>query len=167
MIKKLASAIIAFMCLTAFTQAPVWTITKVVGKDKTIAGYIYYTNGVGTEIGSKTTKVFSSLRLVCSTTASAAAPLIVLFWDGMHGISQPSTSITINGKSVMYTWSQEDNILIRDSADSIQLMKSLKNTHQVKIEWVGDDAIKRKVIMDVSGINAQINDFNTVCKSHI
>lgn len=104
--RKLFGLLALSVSMSAFAQASAWNISEVAGKDKSVVGYIYHSSAVGTQVGAKTEKVVSGLRLVCSTKGYMAMkesePIIAVFWNGMFGNTPETVLVEIDGKPVVW-----------------------------------------------------------------
>jgi hypothetical protein len=150
-----------------------WKITEVTGnKERTPVGYIYHTGAVGTQVGSKTEKVVTSLRFVCSTKVSNQRdndPLIILFWNTMTGnTGQYITSKTsVSPIDHMFRWEQEDSIMMRSVNESKDFIQELKTSKSVKFSWHSKDGTLRTTIFDLRGFNSHLGEFNALCKTEL
>lgn len=99
----LAGLLSAFCIGFVFAQAGGWTFTKVETPNKSIAGFIYHTESVGTQTnGSRVIKSVTGLRLVCAgpefVTQGKEVPLIAIYWNTMQGGSQQTLNVRVDGK---------------------------------------------------------------------
>ncbi len=113
--KFLVVGLLAACCIgSAFAQAGAWKLTKVETPNKSVAGFIYHTESVGTQTsGSRVSKAVTGLRLVCSgpdfVAQAAEAPLIAIYWNTMQGGGQQSLNVRVDGKAVELGQSQQWN----------------------------------------------------------
>lgn len=160
---------------SAFAQAGAWKLTKVETPNKSVAGFIYHTESVGTQTsGSRVTKAVTGLRLVCSGMESAQGtevPLIAIYWNTMQGGGQQSLNVRVDGKAVelgqSQQWSQDSQLLYRPLGESRGLIQAMKLGRSVSFEWIGADGSKRQTIFNLSDFRSDLAEFNTSCKTQI
>lgn len=167
--KKLAYGILAaLLSSTAICQPVTWDISEVKGPKDTIVGYIYYTNATGTQIGAKTEKLFTSLRLVCSTK-SVEPPLMIIKWDTLSGNSVQYVRATVDGKIIPLNdqWFQDESIVYRAITYPDPLVQRLKQGTTVTFTWIDNDAVRRTTAFDLRDMKKGLSDFNTFCHTQI
>lgn len=172
--RKLFGLLALSVSMSAFAQASAWNISEVAGKDKSVVGYIYHSSAVGTQVGAKTEKVVSGLRLVCSTKGYMAMkesePIIAVFWNGMFGNTPETVLVEIDGKPVRLApspWDHDNQILFRKISESKELLQGLKTGRSVTFSWTSHDAVKRKTTFSLRDFNSQFSEFNASCKTQI
>lgn len=165
----------AFAIATSVSAQPAaWNIAEVTGKDNSVVGYIYHTSAVGTQVGAKTEKVVSGLRLVCSTKGfmamKEADPIIAIFWNGMFGNIPEAVMTEVDGKAIRLVpspWEHDGQILYRKTSESRELIQALKTGRTVTFQWTSQDATKRKTTFSLQGFNSQFSEFTASCKTQI
>ena len=121
--RKLFGIISILAATGAQAQALGWNLTEVPAKDKSVAGYIYHSSAVGTQIGTKTEKVVTGLRLVCSTKEYVAMresdPVVAIYWNGMFGNGTQAVNVKVDGRPIQMAtpWEQDGPVLFRRIAD--------------------------------------------------
>lgn len=170
--RKLFVLIAAFISMSAAAQTTTWNISEVSGKNAEILGYIYHTSTVGTQIGAKTKKVISGLRLVCSTKGYSAMatsePIVAIFWQGMFGNTPTAVSAEVDKKPIRLVptlWDHDGQILYRNFSDSAELIQALKTGRNVTFSWEGNDSVKRKTVFSLRDFNSQLSEFNALCNT--
>lgn len=160
--------------INTYSEIPHWKLSEVKGNDRSVVGYVYHTEAVGTQVSQKTEKVVAGLRLVCSTKASTQRNndlIIAIYWDGMFGNLTQSTDVLFN-KRMFETgqklrWDQDGPLLIRYVTDSRTFIQALKVNKDVKISWIGTDNVKRIVMFDLQEFNMNISEFAKLCKADV
>ncbi len=170
--KKIFVGLIAACFVTAASASNVdWKITKVFSEDKSVAGFIYHTSAIGTQIGQKTEKVISGLRLVCSgkePTKWSEDPVIVIFWDKSDGSETQTVEIrTDKTNSELSQWEQDGPLLVRSIPESKELMKSLRTNKNIGFTWTDSNSVKRTTLFSLRNFNTHIDEFNTLCNTQL
>lgn len=171
--KRLATlfSLLAFTTLAAAQQQ--WNITDVRKKTGELVGHIYHTSSVGTQVGAKTEKFVTGIRLVCTTKRYLAMgnpdPIIAIYWNTMAGENTETVFIEIDGKSVSdpLNWYQDGQILFRNLSDSHNLIQAMKSGKTMKVYWTSSDAVRRSSVFDIRTFNAKIAEFNTSCNTKL
>lgn len=168
--KKVFVCLIAmFSISTASAEIPGWRITEVTGNNNTTVGYIYHTEGIGTQVDTKTEKFVTGLRFACSTSLNN--PLITIYWNTMSGNTsqyvQMNTDKNMHPGLPLLRWEQEDSLLIRPVYESADLIKLLKNSNSITFTWVNSGPIRRTTTFDLRDFKSRLSEFNTLCKAHI
>ena len=170
----LLGIIIACFSATVLAKDGDWHITEVKSTDNVIVGYIYHSSSVGTQSGTETKKMVSSLRLVCTGKPPAQGkndPLIVIFWNTMVGDKTQNIEIIfdkkINKYGTKYIWKQEGPLLIRSIIESKELIQSLKNNKTLYITWTDSRGIRRTTMFDLINFNFRFAEFNKLCNTDL
>lgn len=170
--RKLFGIISILAATGAQAQALAWNLSEVPAKDKSVAGYIYHSSAVGTQVGTKTEKAVTGLRLVCSTKEYVAMresdPIIAIYWNGMFGNGTQMVGVKVDGKTIQMStpWEQDGPVLFRRIADSKELMQGLRTGRSVSFEWESDST-KRTTIISLKDFNTGFSEFKTSCKAQI
>jgi hypothetical protein len=166
-VRKLFGIVSILVAGSVQAQALGWNVSEVLGKDKTPVGYIYHSSAVGTQVGTKTEKVITGLRLVCSIKSSEG-PAIALYWNGMFGNTPQSVDVKVDGRKIAQStpWDQDGPLLFRKIADSQELMQGLKTGRAVSFEWT-QSGVKRTTVISLKDFNSGFGEFKTSCKTQI
>jgi hypothetical protein len=176
-VKFLLAGLLTACCISsAFAQSGGWKLTKVEAPNKSVAGFIYHTESVGTQTsGSRITKAVTGLRLVCSGPEFIAqgteVPLIAIYWNTMQGGSQQSLNVRVDGKTVelgqAQQWRQDGQLLYRPLSESAALIQAMKLGRAVSFEWNSSDGSKRQTVFNLGDFRSDLAEFNTSCKTQI
>lgn len=173
--KKLFVALASIFALSAMAQSSDWKLTTVPGADRVTVGYIYHTSAVGTQVGAKTEKVVTGLRLVCTapgfTANKNSEPIIAVYWNTMTGSTPQFLDIKVDGRQVgtgqETKWDQDGPLLLRTIDSSRTLLQSIKTGNRISFQWTGTDAVRRTTIFDLRDFRSNLSEFNTICKTQI
>lgn len=174
-VKKLFVALVSIFALSAMAQSSDWKLTTVPGADRGTVGYIYHTNSIGTQVGAKTMKVVTGLRLVCTaegfTANKNSEPIIALYWNTMTGSIPQFLDIKVDGRQVAtgqeIRWDQDGPLLMRTINSSRTLIQSMKTGNRISFQWTGTDAVQRTTVFDLRDFRSNLSEFNTLCKTQI
>ena len=164
--------ILSIMSVGAY--ATDWKIIEVKNTDKTaIAGYIYYTEAVGTKFGLNKEKVTTGFRFVCSSkeyrVVENTEPIIAIFWEGSpHGTTFQQVEVKIDGKEIQMPqpqrWTQEGPLLYRKISESKSFIQAMRSGKYVSFSWMGTDAYRRTTIFDLQYFTMYFSEFMTKCE---
>ena len=124
--KILIALLLSVPCVIANAAESAWHMFESrANKGGAPNGYIYYTNAVGTQIGSKTSKVGTSLRLICS--AKGDDSVIALLWDTADGATNPQIIAVVDNNTGIFAlqWKQTGKLFYRNLNDSNALVQAL------------------------------------------
>lgn len=140
-----------------------WKLSEVPGPNKTVAGHIYHTESLGTRSG-KSVKVYSGLRMVCSTRGEIA---IVLFWNDIVALRNDTLILTsLPGKPAEPSmWHSDNGLLYLDISEAAHLLQMLKMGKVIKFQWTDTVDNHYTTAFDMSGFN--ISGFNTKCNTQL
>jgi hypothetical protein len=145
-----------------------WALNPVKSKDGTPIGYVYNTYAVGIQIGAKTEKVVTDFRLVCSIKGQHD-PMMAIRWAGYLYPAQ-GQFITISVDDTFTAtefWGQEGKTFFRSISISTKIMDAIKHGKQLKVSWIGTDAVRYNTIYNITNVNQKLGDFNTSCGTNI
>lgn len=170
--KLLVSLVTVFATMAVMAENTDWQVTEVTGHDKSVAGYIYHTGAVGTQVGTKTMKAATSLRLVCSSKVSpqrSGDPLIAVYWNTMTGNAPQFPLIQVDKKDIglPVQWMQDGQLLMRSVYESKELIQALKTGRNISFTWIGTDAVRRTTMFNLRDFNEHLGEFNSSCKTEL
>jgi len=164
-VRKLFGIVAALFATGAMAQASGWNLSEVPAKDKSVAGYIYHSSAVGTQVGATPAKVISGLRLVCSAKGNDD-PVIAIYWNGMFGNTPQNVDIKVDNRKIPQAtpWDQDGPILVKKLAGEQELLQALRTGKSVTFEWTSG-SVKRTTIISLKDFNTSYGEFKTSCRN--
>jgi len=164
---------LSITAISAMAQKSDWKITTAIGKNDTVAGYIYHTEALGLQQGTgkdKDAKFITGLRLACQGPLYRADdPSIFIFWDKMTGNNVEILNIVIDNKPpVSIAFDHDNAIVFKPFSETASLIKSIKTGKSITISWTDPiDNISRVTIFDLRDFNTHLQEFNKLCGTEL
>jgi hypothetical protein len=166
--KQLIGAMLVGVVTSVGALPASWKLSEVRSYNNVPAGYIYYTESIGTQ-KTPDAKVVTGLRLVCSMDP-VQSPIISVFWNTLTGSAPVGAMVSIDRKPISFgspiLWDRAGPLLIRSSRVSTELLQAMKTGKYFKITWQTSGTI-RETIFDLSQFQQGLSEFNRVCKSKL